>query len=199
MLIVGLGLGAFRRTCRHSLGVALVEELALTHRAEWTLHLSLGAYTAAVQLSSGRHCTLVWPLLPYNLIGWVVSRASRWHGIESSRVLVVHDELELAVGAMRFRTCGSARGNNGLRSVASWLGTDAFGRLGAGVGRPPTRDRADVISYVLGELPAADRAAIVRTMALGGVWNHVVPPDASVAAAPRKWECASGRGPPLVS
>ncbi len=104
---------------------------------------------------------LVWPILPYNVAGWSVAAASRRFGISAARVTVVHDDLDTVVGELRWKHGGSAGGNNGVRSVASSLQTDAFRRLRVGIGRPLTaredrRSRGAIVAWVLGTLPDQD-------------------------------------------
>jgi peptidyl-tRNA hydrolase, PTH1 family len=68
-----------------------------------------------------------------------------------ARLYVVHDELELAQGKMKFKKGGSARGHNGLKSVIQSFGgrDDAFYRIGVGIGRPQSREPNVVADYVL--------------------------------------------------
>ncbi|KAL9007245.1 MAG: hypothetical protein Q9188_000048 [Gyalolechia gomerana] len=68
----------------------------------------------------------------------------------AARLVVVHDELELATGKIKVRDGGSARGHNGLKSVMAALpaGTD-FTRVGVGIGRCASRESSDVAAYVL--------------------------------------------------
>lgn len=64
------------------------------------------------------------------------------------------------MGRFVFKCGGGLGGNNGLRSVASALGTPDFGRLRVGIGRPDSWESATVASYVLGPVPVEDLAAI---------------------------------------
>lgn len=68
--------------------------------------------------------------------GVSVQEASRFFGITPDNILVVHDDIELPFGEVRRQIGGGMGGHNGLRSVRQHLGTDAFGRLRVGVGRP---------------------------------------------------------------
>lgn len=68
----------------------------------------------------------------------------------AARLVVVHDELELATGKIKVRDGGSAKGHNGLKSVIAALpaGMD-FTRVGVGIGRCASRESRDVAAYVL--------------------------------------------------
>ena len=71
-----------------------------------------------------------------NESGVSVQEASRFFGITPDSILVVHDDIELPFGEIRRQIGGGMGGHNGLRSVRQHLGTEAFGRLRVGVGRP---------------------------------------------------------------
>ena len=68
---------------------------------------------------------------------------------ERARLVVVHDQLESAVGVVKAKYGGSAGGHNGIKSCGVSLGTMAFARVGVGVGRPESRASGDVSGYVL--------------------------------------------------
>jgi len=77
------------------------------------------------------------------LSGDAVSRIAAFHKLEPADVLVVVDEVQLALGRLRLRRSGSAGGHNGLKSIVQHIGSD-FPRLRLGVGRgDPNWDLAD--------------------------------------------------------
>lgn len=73
-------------------------------------------------------------------------------GLED-QVLVVHDDLDLPEGKLRFRARGSSGGHRGVASIIEALGTSDFGRLKIGIGR---REGSEAISYVLEPLQGPD-------------------------------------------
>jgi PTH1 family peptidyl-tRNA hydrolase len=68
-----------------------------------------------------------------------------------SKVLVLHDEIDLPFGDVRTRVGGGLAGHNGLKSLKRELGDPGFGRVRVGVGRPDSTDPEIVASYVLGK------------------------------------------------
>jgi PTH1 family peptidyl-tRNA hydrolase len=68
-----------------------------------------------------------------------------------AEIILVFDDLDLALGKVRMRLKGSSGGHNGVQSVIDALGTDEIRRVKIGIGRPgePGRDRADVPDHVL--------------------------------------------------
>ena len=66
-----------------------------------------------------------------------------------AKLIILHDELESPLGKVKFRTGGSPRGHNGLKSCISSLGGLEFYRFGIGIGRPESRESSEVSAYVL--------------------------------------------------
>jgi len=96
----------------------------------------------------GEAVLLVKPQTWMNLSGEAVAPLASYYKVPPERILVVSDEVALAVGKLRLRRSGSAGGHNGLKSIIASLGTDAFPRLRIGVGAPPHPDY-DMADWVL--------------------------------------------------
>lgn len=77
------------------------------------------------------------------------------------KLVVLHDELEAAMGEVKVRS-GSAshKGHNGLKSIKERLGHVDHMRIGVGIGRPASRDAADVSNYVLRKMSPVEKAKI---------------------------------------
>ena len=73
-----------------------------------------------------------------------------------ARLVIIHDELENSLGAIKVKQGGSARGHNGLKSVMNSLGGNAFTKIGIGIGRPESRDSRSVADYVLKKMTTAE-------------------------------------------
>jgi PTH1 family peptidyl-tRNA hydrolase len=87
-------------------------------------------------------------------------------GVDPSRVIAVHDELDLGAGGLQVRLGGGTAGHNGLRSLQQALGSPEFHRVRIGVGRPPGRQ--DPADFVLEPIPKGmetDRAILVADAA----------------------------------
>jgi PTH1 family peptidyl-tRNA hydrolase len=98
---------------------------------------------------TGRRFLLVKPVTFMNESGRAVS-SLRTRGLikDSSELLVVVDDIDLALGRLRFREKGSAGGHNGLKSIIEAVGTEEFARFRIGVGPRPSGE--DTVDYVLG-------------------------------------------------
>jgi PTH1 family peptidyl-tRNA hydrolase len=78
--------------------------------------------------------------------------------ISTDRIIVFHDDLDLAPGTLRLSQNRGAGGHNGVRSLIAALGDKNFFRLRLGIGRPP--DGIATEDYVLGNFSAAEEALL---------------------------------------
>jgi PTH1 family peptidyl-tRNA hydrolase len=72
-----------------------------------------------------------------NKSGQPIYRLLDYFEIEAEDLLVIHDDLDLDLGKMRFKQNGGSGGHNGIKSIINNLSTDEFNRLKIGIGRPP--------------------------------------------------------------
>ena len=101
-----------------------------------------------------------------NHAGRAVGPLVRRYGIDDlSRLVILHDELDLPVGRLRVKFGGGLAGNNGLKSVRTHLHTTDFTRVRIGVGKPEpgTMKGAD---YVLRRPARAERPELERVVGL---------------------------------
>ena len=155
LLAVGLGNpGADYVGTRHNIGVEVVELLASRHGGRLKLSRER-ALIAELRVGAGRLVVAV-PTTYMNLSGEAVRPLVRRHGIEDLvRLVVVHDELDLAVGQIKLKLGGGTAGHNGLKSVQAHLGVADFARIRIGVGKPPGREAG--ADYVLKRPGKAER------------------------------------------
>lgn len=167
-LIVGLGNpGAKYARTRHNYGFMLVDRLV----EHWSREPG-----ASCEMRSGKVKADVWeirenygarqwlvlkPQTFMNLSGEAVSPLLRKTGITPERVLVLHDELDLSLGTVRFKFGGGLAGHNGLKSIAAHLGTRDFARMRLGIGRPVA---AEMASYVLQSFSPDDQPVLERSL-----------------------------------
>lgn len=146
-LVVGLGNpGRKYEQTRHNVGFLVVDYLA---RQEG-LTFSRSKFCALYAQGSvdGRALLLAKPLTYMNLSGLAVSGLARWYKLDPEHdLLVVSDDLDLPLGRLRLRRCGSHGGQRGLESIIGELGSEKFTRLRVGIGRPG--ESKDAKEYVL--------------------------------------------------
>ena len=140
---------------------------AATH---WSLPLTAkGLALQGCRRVDGHPRALALPSTFMNASGEAVEELITAYGIRSQDLMVVHDDLDLAVGRLRVRPGGGTGGHNGLRSIIMVLGTDEFPRLKIGIGRPdPGVDPAD---FVLAPFTPAELEGLapVRSRAIDGL------------------------------
>lgn len=146
-LITGLGNpGAKYQFDRHNVGFMVAEELRRRYGIPQLRSRFQGLVGEGVV--AGHRTVLLLPMTFMNLSGRSVAEAMRWHKIPVERLLVLHDEVELAFGDARLKEGGGLGGHNGLRSMEQSLRTREFWRVRVGVGRPDS-DRRPLADYVL--------------------------------------------------
>lgn len=140
-VIVGLGNpGPKYERNRHNIGFMLVDHLLSLGGERKSMRLERidesGDYELWRVKFAGAYRLLAKPQTYMNLSGKAVSKICGRHGLKPEQVIVVHDELDLPVGRMKFKKGGGNNGHNGLESIQECLGTPGFHRLRLGVGRP---------------------------------------------------------------
>jgi PTH1 family peptidyl-tRNA hydrolase len=101
------------------------------------------AMTATCRIG-GREVILAKPETFMNLSGASVAALIREFEADPAKdLLVIYDELDLALGTFKIRERGSPAGHNGARSVTSALGTEEWLRLRIGVGLTPHEGRTN--------------------------------------------------------
>jgi peptidyl-tRNA hydrolase, PTH1 family len=154
-IIIGLGNPGrkYERT-RHNAGFMAVDELARS------LSLDLAKEKAHALIGAGRlgaeQVVLAKPRTYMNESGKAAASLLREFYGSPGDLIVIHDELDLPLGAVRVKIGGGHGGHNGLRSIIEALAGD-FVRVRIGIGRPlPSEDAAD---YVLSPFLAEERKA----------------------------------------
>ena len=83
-----------------------------------------------------------------NLSGESVLLVKKFYKIDNQDIIVIHDDIDLNLGSLKFKQGGGNGGHNGLKSIDSLIGND-YHRIRIGVGRP--KDKKEVIDFVLGD------------------------------------------------
>jgi PTH1 family peptidyl-tRNA hydrolase len=160
-LIVGLGNpGSEHARNRHNVGFWVVNRLARLAGIDFARRGRLASLAEGT--IAGRHVALVKPQTFVNNSGDAVRDLLRRYRLAPSDLLVVYDELDLPVGALRIREQGGHGGQNGMRSIIAAIGSQEFPRIRIGIGRPlaggePTRDPEYVAAYVLADPTPEER------------------------------------------
>jgi PTH1 family peptidyl-tRNA hydrolase len=101
-----------------------------------------------------------------NLSGESVVQAMSFFKLKPEELLIIHDELELALGQAALKFSGGLSGHNGLRSIKASLGSADFWRLRIGVGRPAgDKAMADISGWVLSDFSREEEPLLQQVLA----------------------------------
>ena len=155
LLVVGLGNpGPQYATTRHNLGFLVADVLADRIGAGFKVHKKSGAEVTTGRLG-GKSVVLAKPRTYMNESGRQVGPLAKFYSVAPADVILLHDELDIDFGRIRLKFGGGIAGHNGLRSVGQSLGTNDFGRVRLGIGKPPGRQSG--ASFVLENFNSRER------------------------------------------
>jgi PTH1 family peptidyl-tRNA hydrolase len=156
-VIAGLGNpeGEYGAT-RHNAGFRAVDEIA----RQTGIPVTRRRFRSLV--GEGRHpdgfkLVLLKPQTFMNESGEALYEAARYYKPARRDIILVYDDVDVPLGAIRVRPAGSPGTHNGMRSVAAFLEGGDYPRVRIGIGRPP--GRMDIKDYVLGRATGAEREA----------------------------------------
>jgi peptidyl-tRNA hydrolase, PTH1 family len=157
-LIVGLGNpGARYAYTRHNLGFMVADELARRNA------LSFRSSKLSEETKLGQ-VTLIKPTTFMNLSGQAVQAYQTKLGCKPEEILLVHDDLDMPLGRLRFKQTGGAGGQRGVQDTIAKIGTN-FLRLKLGISRPP--ERWTVENWVLSKFADDEKTLLNRVIAAG--------------------------------
>ncbi|TWT93498.1 aminoacyl-tRNA hydrolase [Neorhodopirellula pilleata] len=156
-LIVGLGNpGREYEKTRHNVGFMVAAELVRRHMGT-PPNKKFGGEISEMRIGSGKGLVLC-PHTYMNASGQSVRKAIDFYKLETEDLILICDDLNLALGRIRIRSGGSAGGQKGLADTIRHLGTDQYPRLRIGIDRPPAKWQ--VTDYVLGQFTEEEQPAI---------------------------------------
>lgn len=167
-LIVGLGNpGPEYEKTRHNVGFMVVERLCQRQKVDWTFDSRLNARCATVG-----SVQLVEPQTMMNSSGGPVRASQQRWNLPPHEMLIVCDDVNLPLGALRLRPSGSDGGHHGLASCLEALGSQEVPRLRVGVGVEPLPK--DLTEFVLSPFTAQESlvldGALARAVEACEVW-----------------------------
>ncbi|MEA3339824.1 MAG: aminoacyl-tRNA hydrolase [Chloroflexota bacterium] len=160
-LIVGLGNpGPKYAANRHNVGFRSVRSLASAH--DLSFHKKQKRARIAMGTILGWRVIIARPQTFMNESGRAVAALARFYKVRLERLLVVYDDLDLPLGAVRLRPEGGTGGHKGMRSIVEHLGSRSFPRLRIGIDRPP--GRMNPAAYVLQDFSTEEEPVLEETL-----------------------------------
>lgn len=166
-VILGLGNpGKEYANTRHNVGYQTLEGLAdklgfSFSKAKFHALIAEGKYR-------GERVVLAKPTTYMNLSGLAASDILNFYKLGPEGLLVIYDDIDLALGELRLRKSGGAGTHNGMRDILKRLGSENFARLRLGVGQ---NSQVPLASFVLSgfspeEKTIMDKAIVEAVKAL---------------------------------
>lgn len=155
-MIVGLGNpGTQYQRTKHNVGFMTIDQLA----AHLNVSLTKQEFNAMTGTAfvDGQKVLLVKPLTFMNDSGRAVGQLKAFYQFADDEIMVIQDDMDMAMGRLRLRAKGSAGGHNGIKSIINVLGTNQFYRMKIGIQHP---QKQKVVDWVLSPFTEADQALI---------------------------------------
>lgn len=164
--LIGLGNpGSKYANTRHNVGFWVLDEFVRRRplgECSWSEKFCCEFCRSEI---ASRQLILIKPQKYMNRSGEAAGPLLRYFKIEPQNTIVVYDDLDLGVGALRIALGGSAAGHRGVSDLITHLGTEKFLRVRLGIGRPlpGTMTPAD---WVLSRVGQEDRDTLEETTKL---------------------------------
>lgn len=161
-LIAGLGnIGDEYENTRHNIGFVVLDALANEAKVSFTTQRL--AYVAEMKIK-GHILVLIKPTTFMNLSGKAVKYWLDKENIPMENLLVVTDDLDLELGALRIKPRGSGGSHNGMNHIIETFGISEFARLRIGIGNDFARGFQ--VDYVLGQWSKKEEKILIPRIEL---------------------------------
>ena len=188
-LVVGLGNpGPGYAGNRHNVGQMALAELSSRASSSFKNHKTNSAVAEGRIVPGGTKFVFAKPNTYMNVSGGPVAALLRFYKLDASRLIVLHDELDIPFDTIKLKFGGGHGGHNGLRDIISAIGTSDFTRVRIGVGRPPGRQ--DAADYVLRDFSKDEREVLPNLLADAADATELIA-AAGLTAAQLKFHTAS--------
>jgi len=163
-LIVGLGNpGKEYELTHHNVGFMALDKVANSFNIEFKKTLKFNCDLAELIYNNDK-VLFCKPLTFMNNSGESVYKISQFYKIDSSDILVIHDDLDLPLAKLRIRHNGSSGGHNGIKSIINHLHSEEFPRIRIGIDNPNKHSESGVIDYVLSKFSKTDLDLLNKTL-----------------------------------
>lgn len=167
-LIIGLGNPGKKYTAtRHNAGFIVLDEI----RNAWDFGEFLPEAKFEAEISTGLHrgekVLLAKPQTFMNLSGKSAQALVDFYKVSLEDILVIHDDLDIELGAFKISTDSSAGGHGGVASLIENFGTQKFKRIRIGI-EGAERKKERIIpgsDFVLQDFSAAELTAVRKVAA----------------------------------
>ena len=152
-LVVGLGNpGVQYEATRHNIGFLALDRVLQKVQASPASSSSFHG-----ELYKTPNLLLLKPATFMNRSGISVQAVKQFYKVELERIIVIHDDLDLPFGSVRFKLGGGSGGHNGLKSIDVCVG-NGYIRVRMGIGKPAYKSQT--ADYVLSPFTPEESEAL---------------------------------------
>ncbi|WP_218460219.1 aminoacyl-tRNA hydrolase [Rickettsia sp. TH2014] len=161
ILVIGLGNpGKEYQYTRHNIGFIAIEKIANQYNSSFSIKKKFNCEIAET-ISDGQKIVFIKPTTYMNLSGKSVISVKTYYNIHSAKIFVIHDDIDLETGRIKFKLGGGNGGHSGLKSIDGVIGNN-YNRIRIGVGRP--QNNQDVADYVLNNFLKSEYATAMQAI-----------------------------------
>ena len=164
--IIGLGNpGAKYNGTRHNVGKDWVKSVATDKDLDLQVKKKI---ESTIGLSADEKILWGYPNQYVNESGNSIKKILKTNNFNLEQIIVIHDDLDLPLGALKLKIGGGHGGHNGLKNIISQAGK-SFIRLRVGIGHPG--NKVDVTNWVLGKFKPSEKNLVMESF---HKFNHVI-------------------------
>ena len=161
-LIVGLGNpGQNYLHTRHNVGFDVINKFCELYRLTLLPSLRFKSLINTMFLN-GEKIIVSQPQTFINLSGIAIKAIINYYKMLPEDLIVIHDDLDIAVGKIKIKSNGSSAGHNGIKNIIQELNSQNFIRIRIGIGKNKTNDELD--NYVLAKFPDDEKILIDQSI-----------------------------------
>ncbi len=158
-LLVGLGNPGIKyEKNRHNIGFCLIDYFTSQINSEDYIDKFNSKYTL-VRLNDNK-IHIIKPQTYMNRSGVSVRNCKDFFKIAPDNIIVVYDDMDLALGSLKIKSSGGSAGHNGIKSLIDEIGSNNFVRIRIGIGKPLNKE--NVNNYVLSNFKKDEFEALSR-------------------------------------
>ncbi len=157
-LVVGLGNpGIQYEATRHNIGFLTLDKIVGELEAR-----SASSSSFHGELYKTKNLLFLKPNTFMNRSGVAVQAVKQFYKVDLEHIIVIHDDLDLPFGALRFKKGGGSGGHNGLKSIDAMVG-NGYLRVRMGIGKPLYKSQT--ADYVLSAFTPQEREVLPEWIA----------------------------------
>lgn len=142
-LVAGLGNpGSKYSLTRHNVGFLVIDSIT----KNLSLKTSVNKSTFNAETIKSQNSLYTKPQTFMNDSGQSIEAISSYFNVENQDIIIIHDDLDLPFGTVKFKLGGGHGGHNGLRSIDAHIGKEYL-RVRVGIGKPQNKE--EVVNHVL--------------------------------------------------